>query len=190
MGGVRTSADAEPCQAPGDPVTELALHEEPDGLCQRVLRCGPGPSTPRTPGPGREEVLFTVAGRGVLHLGDERYALAAEVAAFVPAGVVYRLESPAATPLELVSVSGPVDRAVACGPRTPRHVHPYAEMNYILSGQGRVEVDGTEYPIAAGSAFFLPAGVPHCVENTGTGFLRLLGVFRPAGSPDRAVTVE
>ena len=41
----------------------------------------------------------------------------------------------------------------------------------------------TSAPIAPGSCVFLPRGQPHCVENTGDGELRLLGVFYPAGSP-------
>jgi oxalate decarboxylase/phosphoglucose isomerase-like protein (cupin superfamily) len=37
--------------------------------------------------------------------------------------------------------------------------------------------------IAPGSCIYLPKGQVHCVENTGEGELRLLGVFYPAGSP-------
>jgi oxalate decarboxylase/phosphoglucose isomerase-like protein (cupin superfamily) len=38
-------------------------------------------------------------------------------------------------------------------------------------------------PIEYGSCIYLPRKQVHCVENTGTGELRLLGVFYPAGSP-------
>jgi oxalate decarboxylase/phosphoglucose isomerase-like protein (cupin superfamily) len=37
--------------------------------------------------------------------------------------------------------------------------------------------------IGPGSCVYLPHGQMHCVENTGDGELRLLGVFYPAGSP-------
>ena len=38
-------------------------------------------------------------------------------------------------------------------------------------------------PIGPGSCVFLPRRQVHCVENTGSGPLRLVGVFYPAGSP-------
>jgi oxalate decarboxylase/phosphoglucose isomerase-like protein (cupin superfamily) len=41
----------------------------------------------------------------------------------------------------------------------------------------------TNTPVAPGSCIYLPKGQVHCVENTGEGELRLLGVFYPAGSP-------
>ncbi|MBB5959743.1 mannose-6-phosphate isomerase-like protein (cupin superfamily) [Saccharothrix tamanrassetensis] len=68
--------------------------------------------------------------------------------------------------------------------RTPMHYHPYSEMVFVLSGTGQVEIEGSTSTIGAGSCFYLPAGVHHLVENLGgEGFLRLLGVFVPAGSP-------
>ncbi|RKT56082.1 cupin domain-containing protein [Saccharothrix australiensis] len=67
--------------------------------------------------------------------------------------------------------------------RTPRHYHPYSEMAFVVGGSGRVEIEGAVSALGPGSCFHLPAGVPHRVENTGSGFLRLLGVFTPAGSP-------
>jgi hypothetical protein len=47
-------------------------------------------------------------------------------------------------------------------------------------------------PIEAGSCIYLPKTQVHCVENTGTDELRLLGVFYPAGSPSviRKLKVE
>ena len=39
---------------------------------------------------------------------------------------------------------------------------------------------------APGSCVHLPARLVHCLENTGDAELRLLGVFRPAGSPAEA----
>jgi oxalate decarboxylase/phosphoglucose isomerase-like protein (cupin superfamily) len=41
----------------------------------------------------------------------------------------------------------------------------------------------THTPIEPGSCVYLPKKQMHCVENTGAGELRLLGVFYPAGSP-------
>jgi quercetin dioxygenase-like cupin family protein len=67
--------------------------------------------------------------------------------------------------------------------RAPDHFHPYDEVIYILEGEGVLEIEGRTAPLAAGSCIHLPARLVHCVANTGTAEMRLLGVFRPAGSP-------
>ena len=67
--------------------------------------------------------------------------------------------------------------------RAPDHFHLYEEVICILDGAGVMHAGATSTPIAAGSCIFLPRKQRHCVENTGPGELRLLGVFYPAGSP-------
>lgn len=67
--------------------------------------------------------------------------------------------------------------------RAPDHFHLYEEVLCILEGVGVMHQGGTSRPIARGSCAFLPRTTRHCVENTGSGELRLLGVFHPAGSP-------
>ena len=67
--------------------------------------------------------------------------------------------------------------------RAPDHFHEYEEVLFILRGEGRMWAGETNTPIAAGSCIYLPRGQMHCVENTGSGELRLLGIFYPAGSP-------
>lgn len=67
--------------------------------------------------------------------------------------------------------------------RAPDHFHQYEEVLFILKGKGRMWAGETHTPIAPGSCIYLPKGQVHCVENTGEGELRLLGVFYPAGSP-------
>jgi mannose-6-phosphate isomerase-like protein (cupin superfamily) len=67
--------------------------------------------------------------------------------------------------------------------RAPDHFHLYEEVICILDGAGVMWAGATSTPIAEGSCIFLPRRQRHCVENTGTGELRLLGVFYPAGSP-------
>lgn len=67
--------------------------------------------------------------------------------------------------------------------RAPDHFHEYEEVLFILRGEGRMWAGQTSTPIAYGSCIYLPRRQVHCVENTGTGELRLLGVFYPAGSP-------
>ena len=67
--------------------------------------------------------------------------------------------------------------------RAPDHFHNYEEVLFILKGEGRMWAGETNTPVAPGSCIYLPKGQVHCVENTGSDELRLLGVFYPAGSP-------
>jgi mannose-6-phosphate isomerase-like protein (cupin superfamily) len=67
--------------------------------------------------------------------------------------------------------------------RAPDHFHEYEEVLFILRGQGRMWAGRSTTAIGPGSCIYLPKGQVHCVENTGTDELRLLGVFYPAGSP-------
>ncbi|HEY0365060.1 MAG TPA: cupin domain-containing protein [Pyrinomonadaceae bacterium] len=67
--------------------------------------------------------------------------------------------------------------------RAPDHFHEYEEVLFILRGEGRMWAGETNTPIGPGSCIYLPRRQVHCLENTGLGELRLLGVFYPAGSP-------
>jgi mannose-6-phosphate isomerase-like protein (cupin superfamily) len=67
--------------------------------------------------------------------------------------------------------------------RAPDHFHEYEEVLCILEGGGRFWSGENQTTIGPGSCVFLPRGQPHCVENTGSGELCLLGVFYPSGSP-------
>jgi mannose-6-phosphate isomerase-like protein (cupin superfamily) len=71
--------------------------------------------------------------------------------------------------------------------RAPAHHHTCDEVVHVLAGQGVVHLDGTgaETPagIGPGTSIYLPPYQPHCLENTGSGLLEVLGVFCPAGSP-------
>jgi len=70
--------------------------------------------------------------------------------------------------------------------RAPDHYHRYDEVVYVLEGEGRVHIDGETAPLRTGTSVHLPAGLVHCLENVGPGEMRVLGVFRPAGSPAEA----
>ncbi len=67
--------------------------------------------------------------------------------------------------------------------RAPDHFHLYEEVICILQGSGVMWAGAKSAPVAPGSCILLPRKQPHCLENTGSGELRLLGVFYPAGSP-------
>jgi mannose-6-phosphate isomerase-like protein (cupin superfamily) len=74
--------------------------------------------------------------------------------------------------------------------RAPDHYHRYDEVVYVLAGEGAFHwlegTDGESAPLRAGSCVHLPARLVHCLENRGPGEMRVLGVFRPAGSPAEA----
>jgi mannose-6-phosphate isomerase-like protein (cupin superfamily) len=71
--------------------------------------------------------------------------------------------------------------------RAKDHYHLYDEVVYILQGQGVLHLEGRDdTPIAAGSCIHLPPPLPHCLENVGSGPMRVLGVFHPSGSPAEA----
>jgi mannose-6-phosphate isomerase-like protein (cupin superfamily) len=67
--------------------------------------------------------------------------------------------------------------------RAPEHEHTYDEVVHVLAGQGVVHLAGEQTEIGPGTSIYLPPHQPHCLENTGTEPLRVLGVFYPAGSP-------
>jgi mannose-6-phosphate isomerase-like protein (cupin superfamily) len=70
--------------------------------------------------------------------------------------------------------------------RAPDHFHRYDEVVYVLDGEGAFHVNGESAALRAGSCVHLPARLIHCLENHGPGEMRVLGVFRPAGSPAEA----
>jgi len=70
--------------------------------------------------------------------------------------------------------------------RAPDHFHTYDEVIYVLEGEGTLHAGGDRTAVAAGSCLELPAGTVHCLENTGEDVMRLVAVFRPAGSPAAA----
>ena len=67
--------------------------------------------------------------------------------------------------------------------RAPMHHHTYEEAIYIIEGEGRVHTNDGDGEFKSGSSIYLPRLVSHCLENTGSSDVRLLGVFHPSGSP-------
>jgi mannose-6-phosphate isomerase-like protein (cupin superfamily) len=70
--------------------------------------------------------------------------------------------------------------------RAPDHFHTYDEVIYVLDGEGTFQAGGEATPITSGSTIELPARTVHCLQNTGQDVMRLVAVFRPAGSPAAA----
>jgi mannose-6-phosphate isomerase-like protein (cupin superfamily) len=67
--------------------------------------------------------------------------------------------------------------------KAPMHSHTYDEVIYVVEGEGVLHLGGEKTPIAAGSCIHLPPLEEHCLENTGNGTMRVLGVFHPSGDP-------
>ncbi len=67
--------------------------------------------------------------------------------------------------------------------RAPDHSHTYDEVGYIVTGEGFAHINGESIPLGPGSCFHLPPEQVHCIENTGPGVMRILGVFHPSGDP-------
>lgn len=67
--------------------------------------------------------------------------------------------------------------------RAPAHIHPYDEVVLVLEGTGTLHLDGQTSPLAPGTCVHLAPGQSHCLENSSSGLLRVLGVFHPADSP-------
>lgn len=67
--------------------------------------------------------------------------------------------------------------------RAEDHFHTYDEVIFVLEGEGMFRAGGNSWRVGPGSCIALPALTIHCLENTGQGVMRVLAVFRPAGSP-------
>jgi quercetin dioxygenase-like cupin family protein len=74
--------------------------------------------------------------------------------------------------------------------RAPEHFHTYDEVIYVLDGEGTFHAGDTHEPLGPGSRIHLPARTVHCLENTGSDVMRVVAVFRPAGSPAAAYYPE
>ena len=67
--------------------------------------------------------------------------------------------------------------------RAPEHSHTYDEVVYIVEGHGVYHIAGEDFALAPGTCLHLPPYVRHCIENTGSTDMKVLGVFHPSGDP-------
>jgi mannose-6-phosphate isomerase-like protein (cupin superfamily) len=61
------------------------------------------------------------------------------------------------------------------------HSHTVEHAWYILSGHGRIYMEGKVYEIGPGMAVFAPAGVPHKIEVDEKEALRYVVIYAPPG---------
>ncbi len=56
---------------------------------------------------------------------------------------------------------------VEAGGYTPKHVHPWPHINYVIGGNGILYLDGKEHDIEAGSYAYVPSNIEHQFRNPG-----------------------
>ena len=67
---------------------------------------------------------------------------------------------------------------LGAGARPGRHTHPGDEISYVLEGSGEILVEGQPArQVKAGDGFVIPGGARHDAHNTGSGPLKLVGVY-------------
>lgn len=57
---------------------------------------------------------------------------------------------------------------VAANGYTMKHQHPWPHINYVLSGNGIVMIDGVDHPVKAGSIAYIPADTIHQFSASST----------------------
>ncbi|NDJ13810.1 MAG: cupin domain-containing protein [Acidobacteriia bacterium] len=67
----------------------------------------------------------------------------------------------------------------------PAHSHPNGEeLIYIITGSGRVWIEGEISPVSAGSIVLFPQGHVHMLQNNGTEEMKVVCFFSPATDLD------
>jgi len=69
------------------------------------------------------------------------------------------------------------------------HSHEPEQMYYILEGEGIMTVGNETKNVSAGDCIFLPAGVPHGLENKANTALRYLSAASPSFTKQQADTL-
>jgi quercetin dioxygenase-like cupin family protein len=82
-----------------------------------------------------------------------------------------------------------VRTVVDTGGGVSRHTHPGIEMAYVVSGVGRVKIEGRpDQDLHEGDSFAVPPRIPHEMLNTGSGPLTVVSTYvvdpaQPIASP-------
>lgn len=67
------------------------------------------------------------------------------------------------------------------GGYSPAHAHPWPHINYVLAGDGVLQVDGRDTPVGPGAYAYVPAGKPHQYRNAGKGLFRFICIVPTEG---------
>ncbi len=60
------------------------------------------------------------------------------------------------------------------------HSHEQDEVIFVISGEGRYELEGGEIRYRAGEFIFMPRGTQHCNSVIGEEDVHLVAIFQPA----------
>lgn len=60
---------------------------------------------------------------------------------------------------------------------SPRHTHDWPHINYIIEGEGTLQIGEELYPIAAGGYAYVPAMMLHQFKNTGKDRLKFICII-------------
>jgi mannose-6-phosphate isomerase-like protein (cupin superfamily) len=135
--------------------------------------------------PGPEELLVVSVTAPATEVGENRrvtvrYADQPSLGATAERAFRYLVNQDAGC-LEMTQFVGLIPPS-----RAPEHHHTYHEVVYVIEGEGFYHMGGDDIPMTGGSCIHLPPLVRHCLENTGSEPMRVLGVFHPSGDPSRA----
>ena len=64
---------------------------------------------------------------------------------------------------------------------SPKHIHDWPHINYILEGKGSLHIDGKDTAIEAGSYAYVPAGSLHQYKNEGNELFRFICIVPKEG---------
>ena len=64
---------------------------------------------------------------------------------------------------------------------SPRHIHPWPHINYVIEGSGTLFLEGKENEVKAGDTAYIPAGEDHQFKNTGKGNLSFICIVPEEG---------
>lgn len=77
------------------------------------------------------------------------------------------------------------------GKASLKHFHPAAEESYyVLTGVGRLVVDGETFTLQPGQVAVITPGMVHQIFNDGPDRLHFLAVCAPAWTPDNSVYLD
>lgn len=64
---------------------------------------------------------------------------------------------------------------------SPKHIHDWPHINYVIEGKGILLMDGRDTPVEAGAFAFVPAGILHQYRNAGDDKFRFICIVPKEG---------
>ena len=64
---------------------------------------------------------------------------------------------------------------------TPKHIHPWEHINYMLEGDGELMIDGKINKVSKGSFAFVPPSTIHQFRNVGKGTFKFICIVPKEG---------